>query len=165
MREIASSPLPALPPSDERHFNQCIRIMSAALPKRAVDDVSGELLLGIYQRQLGAYSNEEISFLTDQATRTRKWFPTIAECIEIIGKWRRDDEALRRKFKARDLVAAEERKREQERLVVPPDAPRIPQNEINQMPLEMRQLGLKIGHITQEQFDIAATKDEPDAQD
>lgn len=44
-----------------------------------------------------------------------------------------------------------------------PEVPPLTQEGINAMPLELRKIGLTLGHLTQEQFDAAATKDEPDA--
>lgn len=32
--------------------------------------------------------------MADYALETCRWFPTIAECLEIIGRWQRNDEPL-----------------------------------------------------------------------
>lgn len=65
--------------------------MAAALPRRAADDVSAELISAAYQRKLGHLSKGAISFLVDQALDRCHWFPTIAECLEIVAAWERDD--------------------------------------------------------------------------
>lgn len=103
-REIAVAPLPQLESCSERHFIQCIRILLAALPKRNSDDVSGELLIAAYQRKLGGFCKDQISYLSDKALGRCEWFPTIAECLTIIGEWNRDDDALRLQERAKGMV-------------------------------------------------------------
>lgn len=110
---IARSPLPELPPCDSRHLGQALRMMLAVLPRRQADELSGELFVAAYERQLGGYPNEVITFLCDTAIRTQKWFPTVADCIDIIADWRRDDAAVRRRAKASSLAYRERRMREE----------------------------------------------------
>lgn len=62
-----------------------------------------------------------------------------------------------RRFK-RDIESAGKPK------LAAPEVPPITQDGINAMPLELRRMGLRLGHITQEQFDIAAAKDETNAE-
>jgi hypothetical protein len=87
VRAIASAPPLVLPSCPDRHFSQCLRIMLAVLPKRVSDDLSGELFVSAYQRQIGNHPQGAISFLADTATRECQWFPTIAECLAIIERW------------------------------------------------------------------------------
>lgn len=109
---IARSPLPELPPCDSRHLGQALRMMLAVLPRRHADELSGELFVAAYERQLGGFSNQAITFLCDEAIRTRKWFPTVAECIEIMDDWRRDDAETQRRATASSLAYRERRARE-----------------------------------------------------
>lgn len=106
-RETASLPLPALPICDERHLGQCLRVMRATLPRQNADDVSGELFVAAYQRKLGHMPKDQINYLTDQALERCKWFPTISECLEIAAAWKRDDDAVFNREKARSLVLRE----------------------------------------------------------
>jgi hypothetical protein len=109
---IARSPLPALSPCDTRHLGQALRMMLAVLPRRQADELSGELFVAAYERQLGNFPNQAITFLCDEAIKTRKWFPTVAECIEIMDDWRRDDGDTRRRGHATHLAYLERRARE-----------------------------------------------------
>jgi hypothetical protein len=84
---VASSRLPAPQPCSERHFNQCFALVDAALPKRSQDDTSGELLARAYRRMLGHLTREAISFVAEEAIATCKWFPTVAECLEIAKRF------------------------------------------------------------------------------
>lgn len=88
--------------------------MLAVLPKRNQDEISGELFVAAYVKKLGSYSDSQISFLADKALERCQWFPTIAECMEIMADWRRDDESVHRKWQARALVNKEKHARDDE---------------------------------------------------
>lgn len=90
---VAAGSLPALPVSDEKHIRQCLRLLEAALPKRASDDLTGKLLVKLYQRKLGTMPTEQVSFLTDTAIAELDWFPTIKQALGIATRWQRDDHA------------------------------------------------------------------------
>ena len=107
VKRIADAPLPSLPPCPERHMLQCLRVMLAVLPRQNSDELTGELFVETYRRQLGEWPADAISYLADQATRQCRWFPTIAECLEIMGGWRRCDADVLRKQKARQLYNEE----------------------------------------------------------
>lgn len=100
VRKIATAPLPCLPPVTERHLAQCLRVMLAVLPRQQSDDLAGELFVAAYYRQLGHMPTDQISYLADQATKQCRWFPTIAECLEIASGWRRCDADTLRQSKA-----------------------------------------------------------------
>jgi hypothetical protein len=61
--------------------------MDAALPRRQQGEVSGELLAKTYHRMLGHLTREAISFVAEEAIATCKWFPTVAECLEIAKRF------------------------------------------------------------------------------
>jgi hypothetical protein len=107
VRQIAEAPLPSLPPCDERHFMQCLRVMIAVLPRQASDDLTGEIFVGAYQRQLAYWPADAITYMMDQATRQCQWFPTIADCLEILSGWRRADADTLRKGRAEGLYRRE----------------------------------------------------------
>ncbi|WP_395393096.1 hypothetical protein WBP07_18040 [Novosphingobium sp. BL-8A] len=107
VQALATAPLPAPEPCDRDHFNQCLRVMLAVLPKRNSDEVSGKLLISAYQKKLGGFPKDQISYLADQATTTCEWFPSIAECISIMGKWEREDDAVRIRREAIGAVRRE----------------------------------------------------------
>lgn len=111
VKRIMDAPLPSLPPCDDRHLLQSLRVMLAVLPRQHSDDLAGELFVETYRRQLNEYPAPAISYMVDQATRRCRWFPTIAECIEIIGGWRRHDADTMRRDEARSLYYREHRAR------------------------------------------------------
>ena len=111
VRRNAETPLPSLPPCSERDFAKCLRIMLAVLPRQGSDDLSGELFVEAYYRQLGQMPVAAMGYLVDQSTRECRWFPTIVECLEILSGWRRCDADTLRQSKASALASAEERAR------------------------------------------------------
>ena len=121
--------------------------MLAVLPKRSADEVSGELFVAAYHRKLADRSNDAISFLADKAMERCQWFPTIAECLEILGDFRRSDDAIHRHLERRrraSEIASRERKARDD------DASRVyalnnhtlTQEEVDAMPDFLVELGL-----------------------
>lgn len=71
-------------PCENDHFNKCLRAIEAVLPRRQADDISGRLMVAVYWKKLGSYPKEAIDFLSNHAIENLRWFPTIAECIDIL---------------------------------------------------------------------------------
>jgi len=105
----AEAPLPALVPVEERHLNQSLAVLDAALPRRGSDDVSGKLMVAAYRRKLGHLPREQIDFVCNAVLERCRWFPTIAECLEIAGEWERAD--AREKARAANLIRHEQHAR------------------------------------------------------
>lgn len=69
------------------HFLKCLRLWQAMLAKRAGDEVDGELVARGYWRMLGEKLTEhEMNNLTEMVLERCKWFPTVAECREIMAE-------------------------------------------------------------------------------
>lgn len=144
VQDIARSPLPPPVPAKPRHFNQCLRVMLAVLPKRSLDEVSGELFVAAYQRKLGHYSDAAISFLADRAMSKCQWFPTIHECIEILSEFRRNDEHTERKYLANRIASAEQSARQADKWAWGKvDQNQLSQADVDQMSDQMKRIGLK----------------------
>lgn len=146
---IARSPLPRLPSCDEQHFAKCLRLMLAVLPRQQTDEIGGELFVEAYRRQLAEFPNEAISYLANAATANCRWFPTIAECREILQGWRRSDEATARRDRAAALAARERNLRYAERLPPVEPAPPLTQAMCDAMPAPLRRLGLTAGYLVE----------------
>ena len=148
---IAQAPLPALPACDEVHFAKCLRVMLAVLPRQATDEIGGELVVATYLRQLGHWPRPAISYLADKATATCRWFPTIAECNDILATWRRWDEASERRLKARAIAARERNARRDEELSRGPAMQMtITQEDVDLMGQQMISLGLSCGALVRD---------------
>lgn len=148
LKEVARLPLPPEDACDARHFGQCLRIMLAVLPKRSQDDLSGELFVAAYQRKLGDRSNAAISFLADKAMERCQWFPTIAECLDILSEYRRSDELLTKWLDLRRIVSSEEKKREIEGLRFRNNrAADLTQEDVDAMPDYLKRIGIAAGAL------------------
>jgi len=71
---------------------------------RAVDDTSGKLLIATYHRMLGSKPLEAMTYLAERAIAECRWFPTVAECFDILDDWQRADEPCQAKAAARGLL-------------------------------------------------------------
>lgn len=106
VRTISSSPALVDAPCPDDHFLKSMRAMSM-LPRRADDDLTGELRVAMYQRKLGKMPAAAISFLVSEALGRCEWFPSIAECLRIIEGWPGVGVGERRREKAAWLVQRE----------------------------------------------------------
>lgn len=147
---IARSPLPPPEPCDRRTLDQALRMMLAVLPRRQADEISGELFVAAYERQLGGYPNDAIQMLCDEAIRTRKWFPTVSECLEILSEWRRNDEEVRRRLEAHYRLRREQDARYAERQSPPPVLRNLTQADVDMMNPTMIEIGLKCGALVRD---------------
>lgn len=144
IQAVAEAPLPCLPPCDEVHFAKCLRAMQAVLPRQQADDVGGELLFRTYRRQLGHYPAAALSYLTEQATARFQWFPTIAQCLDILKLWRRADKAAGDQMLARAAVRNELQARMEDAFRAMKDAS-ITLFEIEALPESWRRIGVERG--------------------
>lgn len=150
VQDIARSPLPPPVPCGEKHFSKCLRIMLAVLPRQAADEISGELFVAAYQRKLGHYPEAAINFLADRAMEQCRWFPTIAECLEILTGWTRYDEHTRRRADAIRIAGAERRQREDEQREWRwASMKALSQSDVDGMTDQVRRIGLACGALVE----------------
>jgi hypothetical protein len=107
---VAQAPLPALPRCDEDHFAKCMRTL-ATLPRQQSDEVKGELQFNLYRKMLGHHPAQALSFLCETALIECDWFPTIKQCLAILGRWQRCDDAVQAKRLAEGLARRERQTR------------------------------------------------------
>ncbi len=151
MKEVASAPLPPPAACDDLHFAQCFRLMSAVLPKQSKDELDGKLFVAAYRRILKEHSRDAISYLTEEAMRNCRWFPTIAECLQILENYCRDDDDTRFRWAVEERIRKERHARwEEKRLAeLEPETERRPltQENVDRLPPYLVKLGLSIGAI------------------
>ena len=110
MEELATSPLPALPPCDDGDFIELMRALTT-LPRRSDDDVTGKLRISLYHRKLGGYPHAALQFMVSTVLDELDWFPTIAQCKAILARWERNDGEEQRRASAASLARAERQAR------------------------------------------------------
>ncbi|MED5545781.1 MAG: hypothetical protein VYD90_11070 [Pseudomonadota bacterium] len=136
---VAAAPLPALELADDQFFLQCLRIMDT-LPRQKTDDLTGELRLQAYEIAIGSRPKDAMEFLVSQALRTCRFFPSPFECIEILGRWERNDDALRERRRA-DAAARSERSARYNEAMTRLATGEATQDEIDAMPDRWKRIG------------------------
>lgn len=106
VEQVASAPLPALPEIDDKFVAVCLRSLSI-LPRKADDDLTGELRNKLYRRKLRHLSRPQLSFTVETALDECEWFPTPAQLSEIAKRWQRTDEAVQARNRAETLARKE----------------------------------------------------------
>ena len=107
VRDIASMSLPSLEIADDRFVAICMKTLDANLPRKATDVDSARMRLQTQERAFAGVPRQALSWATEQAVRTCKWVPTIAELLALVNQWKRDDESLRARTRARAMVSHE----------------------------------------------------------
>ena len=113
--------------------------MREVLKRAATDDVGGKLAFAVYVRMLGAYPDEAISYLTEQAIAKLTFFPTPAECLSILKGWHRRDDMARAHHLATMATQREYRARWDETRAAL-KARTMTQDEIDELPLKLQQV-------------------------
>lgn len=113
--------------------------MSATLPRRASDEVSGELMLEVYRRKLVGYPRKAMTYLFEQSVERCQWFPTIAECLAIIGEWKRADQHTARRDIACARVGSEKQARFDEAMAALASG-QMAQEQIDALPLRWKKI-------------------------
>lgn len=144
---LVREPLPAPEPCDDQHFAKCFRLMSAVLPKQSKDELAGKLFVAAYQRLLQGYPKDAISYLAEQAMSRCRWFPTIAECLDILQEWRRMDVHTRQRSYIRQAIHREQEARRLEASQKARITRAMTPEEIAALPEPMIALGLGCGAL------------------
>lgn len=136
---VAAAPLPALEMADNVFLAQILRMMDM-LPRRPDDSVGGKLRHRAYELVIGRYPRQALEYLATEALQSCKFYPSTTECVEILTRWRRDDDAVRSKLAAGTAVRRERQARfddAMKRL----SAGKVSQAEIDAMPERWRSVG------------------------
>jgi hypothetical protein len=129
---IVAAPLPPMAGTDERFLAQCLRMMST-LPRRKDDDVGGTLRVRAYQIAIGSYPKLAIEFMVVEALRTCQFFPSTSECLAILERWKRNDDAVRQRLRAKAAIMHERQARFDETMTAIADG-MLDRDEINALP-------------------------------
>jgi len=73
---------PPFTPAQPEKITGVILALSAALPKQRTDEMRGETMLAVYQRQLRDMTTEEIEQAARKCLDELDWFPTIHQIKE-----------------------------------------------------------------------------------
>jgi hypothetical protein len=121
--------------------------MSAVLPKQSKDELAGKLFVAAYQRILQTYPKDAISFLAEQSMTRCRWFPTIAECLEILQEWRRNDVETRKRSRILQAIRHEQEARRSEAYAAKRVIRPMTADEVAALSEPMVALGLSCGAL------------------
>jgi len=85
-----TSPSPPVPATADQLVD-CLETMEANLPRQRMDDRSGQIKANTIATVLSEYTGEALAFLTYQAIRRLRWFPSVRECLDILAEYRRPE--------------------------------------------------------------------------
>lgn len=145
VREIRDSALPAPASSDEVWFAQCMKAMDI-LPRRQDDQLGGKMRFSLYKRHLEGYSNEALSYLAEKATAGCHFYPSIAECLDILKAWPNRNRDAERQEKAGHLYQRELNARMDEALGKMAERS-LPQSEVDTLPEYWKRIAVEKGYL------------------
>jgi hypothetical protein len=145
MEELAAAPLPDLPPCGDGELAELLRALTI-LPRRNDDEVTGELRNAFYKRKLRPYPHDAIKFMVSTVLDELNWFPTIAQCLDILARWRRNDDAVHRRASAASLARAEHRARFND-IMRALESRELDQPGIEALPKALRDIGVERGFL------------------
>ncbi|ASK88481.1 hypothetical protein [Sphingorhabdus sp. SMR4y] len=79
LEPLAEMARPAFTPAPPEKITGVILALSAALPKQRTDEMRGETMLAVYQKQLRDLTVEEIEQAARKCLDELDWFPTIRQ--------------------------------------------------------------------------------------
>lgn len=74
-------------PCPAEHLQKALMAMMAVLPRQGKDAATGTVMIKQYLLKLAKHPKGAIDHLWSTSIDRLKWFPTVAECNEIIGEW------------------------------------------------------------------------------
>jgi hypothetical protein len=141
--------------ADARFIRQSIGSLASALPAQAIGEVGGALKLNTYGTMLAGCDERALAYACRRCLAELDWFPTVKQIQDRLRCYVSPEQHAINV--ARYIVR--NGPREQVHHPVEP----MTDDEIRRMSPELRRMGLKGGHLTQEQVDraLAACVEEP----
>lgn len=139
LRGIVAAPLPLPQCSDELHLARCLKALDI-LPRRSMDEKTAKIATKLYQKKLAGYSNEALSYLVDKGLEQFQWYPTIAECLDVLRDWPNAEIALDRRTKAQALLHREMQHR-QDGVIAKLERRELTAAQIAALPDHVKQIG------------------------
>ncbi|WP_156799835.1 hypothetical protein [Novosphingobium resinovorum] len=146
---VAFAPLPAIAQADAQFLAQSL-LMLDVLPRRRDDELGGKLRVRAYQIAIGVRPKDAIEFMVAEALRTCRFYPSTAECIAILSRWERSDEAVRVRREASAAVRHERQARFDE-MMARLAAGEVEQAEIDTLPVSWLKIAETRSHLRREE--------------
>ncbi|MFN3474067.1 MAG: hypothetical protein ACK4ZW_08485 [Blastomonas sp.] len=108
-----------------------------------MDDATGSTVFSVYYRMIGHMPRPAIAYLAEKAIATCKWFPTVAECKDLLAKWKPPADAR----PAAQKAIADEMQARLERDMDALKAGTVTQATVDAWPMRWRQVGWTKGYL------------------
>ena len=147
LEAVISCPIIQPEPCPPQHLDKALMAMMAALPRQGKDAVSSAVMLRQYVLKLAKHPKGAIDHLWSASIDRLKWFPTVAECNEIIAEW--TSRAAEQRH-AKDIAGSRLKREKQARF---DDAMRalqkglLSQAEIDALPDKWKRHAVTLGHL------------------
>jgi hypothetical protein len=147
LQALIDMPIPEQVPVSSDYLNKALMAMIAVLPRQGKDAATGALMVDQYVRKLGKFPKGAIDHLWSASIDRLKWFPTIAECNEIVSEWQsRAQQLVHAKSMAGSRIAREKQARF-ESVMEALKAGTMPQNDIDALPDAWRKMAVDKGYL------------------
>lgn len=107
LRELVTAPLPSPQRADEEVFAQCMKSLDILPRRTGGSEERGKLFFQWYRGKLSGFSDDALRYLASKALDRCHFFPTIAECLEILRAWPNAEIAIQRRDRATHLIQRE----------------------------------------------------------
>lgn len=125
---VSRQKLPALPLADDEHIAYCLKALDANLPRKQTDEDTGALRARTFRKKLEGQPKAAINWALNHIIENHQWYPTVKELLDVLKRWRRQDEPALIRSKAYCLYLREKEARENDEPAErcsPEDADRI----------------------------------------
>jgi hypothetical protein len=163
VKAIAKADVPSLPAIGPNAMTEALTMLDSSLPRRKTDTASGELRLRAYRQCLSHLRADQMWWTVQEAIKRCQFFPTVKELLDIAEGWERRDDATEAKRLAKMLVNVEVNRRLREHNRKPPPPP-LTQESVDAMDPELKKLGLKLGHLIEQDGKVIPNPEPENAQ-
>lgn len=143
---MANCPLPAPEPCPEAKVLELIIIFQATLPSRNRSEIDQAVLTEAYVQSLGRFPQSAIVYLQTAALERCRWFPTIAECMDILGEVDTRHHLVGKREWVRARVSREKQVRF-DRMMDALQARELEQAEIDALPEAVKRIAVERGYL------------------
>ena len=146
LEAMANCPLPAPEPCPEDKLLELVILLQATLPSRNRSEIDQAVLTEAYLQALRRFPQSAIAHLQTAALERCRWFPTIAECMDILGEADTRHHLVGKREWVRSRVSREKQIRF-DGMMFALQAREMEQADINALPLAVKRIAVERGYL------------------
>ncbi|KTF68668.1 hypothetical protein ACNFJ7_02130 [Sphingomonas sp. HT-1] len=132
-------------PADERTIRQSIGTLAASMPAQSTSEVAGRLKLNAYVSALGGCDAAALAYACRRCLKELDWFPTVRQIEERLKAYVSPEQHA---INVARYILRNGKREAAEETCGP-----VTDEQVRRMSTEIRRMGLRLGHIPQEQLD------------